>query len=80
MKHTCTEHTHNAVSWHLLCGLTKIRAEMSIIREEGVCFFTHDDAKAVIERGIHNSVEAIGRIHKKRLDRFLCIRRAKVLC
>ena len=33
---------------------------MSIIREEGVCFFTHDDAKAVIERGIHNSDEAIG--------------------
>ena len=42
---------------------------MSIIREEGVCFFTHDEAKAVSERGIPNSVEAIvGRIHKKRLS------------
>ena len=58
----------------------KIMEEMSIIREEGVCFFTHDDAKAVIECGVHNSVEAIGKIQKKRLGRFLFIRRAKVLC
>ena len=53
---------------------------MSIIREEVFKKYIHDDAKAVIERGIHNSVEAIGRIQKKCLDRFLCIRRAKVLC
>ena len=32
----------------------------------GVCFlFINDDAKAVIERGIHNSVEAKGKIQEE---------------